>query len=88
LYLLNGDKLDFAREAERKEGKAPAFAIREACLLRFRPMMMTTLAAMMGAMPIAIGIGAGAELRQPMGVAVSRRLGAIAAHHPPPPRST
>lgn len=62
--------IDFALEAERKEGKAPVDAIREACLLRFRPIMMTTLAAIMGAMPIAIGIGAGAELRQPMGVAV------------------
>ncbi|MCX7205982.1 MAG: efflux RND transporter permease subunit [Proteobacteria bacterium] len=62
--------IDFALEAERKEGKAPMDAIREACLLRFRPIMMTTLAAIMGAMPIAIGIGAGAELRQPMGVAV------------------
>jgi HAE1 family hydrophobic/amphiphilic exporter-1 len=62
--------IDFALEDERKEGKAPVDAIREACLLRFRPIMMTTLAAIMGAMPIAIGIGAGAELRQPMGVAV------------------
>ena len=62
--------IDFALSAERNEGKNPQDAIREACLLRFRPIMMTTMAAIMGAMPIAIGIGAGAELRQPMGVAV------------------
>jgi HAE1 family hydrophobic/amphiphilic exporter-1 len=49
---------------------APAEAIREACILRFRPIMMTTLAALMGALPIALGLGAGAELRQPLGLAV------------------
>ena len=49
---------------------APVEAIREACLLRFRPIMMTTLAALMGALPIALGLGAGAELRQPLGLAV------------------
>ena len=49
---------------------APADAIREACILRFRPIMMTTLAALMGALPIALGLGAGAELRQPLGLAV------------------
>jgi HAE1 family hydrophobic/amphiphilic exporter-1 len=49
---------------------APAAAIREACILRFRPIMMTTLAALMGALPIALGLGAGAELRQPLGLAV------------------
>ena len=49
---------------------APAEAIREACVLRFRPIMMTTLAALMGALPIALGLGAGAELRQPLGLAV------------------
>jgi HAE1 family hydrophobic/amphiphilic exporter-1 len=48
----------------------PEQAIREACILRFRPIMMTTLAALMGAIPIALGIGAGAELRQPLGLAV------------------
>ncbi len=62
--------IDFALEAERKEGKPPYDAILEACLLRFRPIMMTTLAAIMGALPIALGLGAGAELRQPMGVAI------------------
>ncbi len=62
--------IDFALAAQREEGKTPAEAIRTACILRFRPIMMTTLAAAMGAMPIALGIGAGAELRQPLGLAV------------------
>ena len=62
--------IDFALDAQRTRGMAPADAIREACLLRFRPIMMTTLAALMGALPIAIGLGAGAELRQPLGLAV------------------
>ncbi|WP_338769927.1 efflux RND transporter permease subunit [Massilia sp. METH4] len=62
--------IDFALQAQREEGRTPAEAIREACLLRFRPIMMTTLAAFMGALPIALGLGAGAELRQPLGLAV------------------
>ncbi|MBL0089339.1 MAG: efflux RND transporter permease subunit [Ideonella sp.] len=62
--------IDFALEAQRHHGMNPAEAIREACVLRFRPIMMTTLAALMGALPIALGIGAGAELRQPLGLAV------------------
>ncbi len=62
--------IDFALDAQRHQGMAPAAAIREACVLRFRPIMMTTLAALMGALPIAIGLGAGAELRQPLGLAV------------------
>jgi HAE1 family hydrophobic/amphiphilic exporter-1 len=62
--------IDFALEAERKEGKPPHDAILEACALRFRPIMMTTFAAIMGALPLALGLGAGAELRQPMGVAI------------------
>jgi hydrophobic/amphiphilic exporter-1 (mainly G- bacteria), HAE1 family len=62
--------IDFALEAQRHKGMAPAQAIREACILRFRPIMMTTLAALMGALPIALGLGAGAELRQPLGLAV------------------
>lgn len=62
--------IDFALEAERKERKAPHDAILEACTLRFRPIMMTTFAAIMGALPLALGLGAGAELRQPMGVAI------------------
>ncbi|HUQ27537.1 MAG TPA: efflux RND transporter permease subunit, partial [Usitatibacter sp.] len=62
--------IDFALAAQRGEGKEPAQAIRQACLLRFRPIMMTTLAALMGAIPIAAGLGTGAELRQPLGLAV------------------
>ena len=62
--------IDFALEAQRTEGMKPIDAIREACRLRFRPILMTTLAAMMGALPLALGLGAGAELRQPLGVAV------------------
>ncbi|CAN7606265.1 efflux RND transporter permease subunit [Massilia sp. LjRoot122] len=62
--------IDFALDAQRNQGMKPQDAIREACILRFRPILMTTLAAMMGALPIALGIGAGAELRQPLGLAV------------------
>ncbi|HMN74751.1 MAG TPA: efflux RND transporter permease subunit [Burkholderiaceae bacterium] len=62
--------IDFALDAQRSRGLAPAQAIRDACVLRFRPIMMTTLAAMCGAVPIALGLGAGAELRQPLGLAV------------------
>jgi HAE1 family hydrophobic/amphiphilic exporter-1 len=62
--------IDFALDAQRNHGMTPAQAIREACLLRFRPIMMTTSAALMGALPIALGLGAGAELRQPLGLAV------------------
>ncbi len=62
--------IDFALEQQRHHGMAPQAAIRAACVLRFRPIMMTTLAALMGALPIALGLGAGAELRQPLGVAV------------------
>ncbi len=62
--------IDFAIDAQRNGGMTPAAAIREACILRFRPILMTTLAALMGALPIALGLGAGAELRQPLGLAV------------------
>jgi len=62
--------IDFALEAQRNEGKNPADAIFEACLVRFRPIMMTTMAALMGTLPIAIGLGGGAEARRPLGVAV------------------
>jgi HAE1 family hydrophobic/amphiphilic exporter-1 len=62
--------IDFALEAERKEGKPPREAIVEACLIRFRPIMMTTMAALMGTLPIAIGFGSGAEARRPLGLAV------------------
>jgi hydrophobe/amphiphile efflux-1 (HAE1) family protein len=62
--------IDFALQAERLEGKSPQEAIHEACLLRFRPIMMTTFAALFGAVPIAVGQGAGSELRRPLGVAI------------------
>jgi HAE1 family hydrophobic/amphiphilic exporter-1 len=62
--------IDFALEAERSQGKTPAESIVDACLVRFRPIMMTTFAALMGALPIALGIGAGAESRRPLGLAV------------------
>ena len=62
--------IDFAIEAEREEGLSPEDAIYKACLTRFRPIMMTTLAAMFGAVPLAIGMGTGSELRQPLGVAI------------------
>jgi HAE1 family hydrophobic/amphiphilic exporter-1 len=62
--------IDFALEAQRKEGKPPFEAIYEGCLLRFRPIMMTTLAALFGTLPIALGAGAGAESRRPLGLAV------------------
>jgi multidrug efflux pump len=62
--------IDFAIEAERKENKSPADAIYEACLLRFRPITMTTMAAMLGGLPLAIGIGTGSELRRPLGIAI------------------
>src|SRR5947209_9030617 len=63
-------QIDFALEAERKEGKSPAEAIHEGCLIRFRPIMMTTMAALLGGLPIAIGWGAGGEARRPLGLAV------------------
>lgn len=62
--------IDFALDVQRHQNMSPREAIRTACLLRFRPIMMTTLAALMGAIPIALGLGAGAELRQPLGIAV------------------
>ena len=62
--------IDFALTAERYEGKSPLEAIHEACLLRFRPIMMTTFAALFGGLPIAIGGGAGSELRRPLGIAI------------------
>jgi multidrug efflux pump len=62
--------IDFALDAERKEGKAPQDAIYEACLLRFRPILMTTFAALFGGLPLALGNGVGAELRKPLGIAI------------------
>jgi multidrug efflux pump len=60
--------IDFALDAERHEGMAPREAIFQACLLRFRPIMMTTMAALLGALPLMIGWGVGSELRHPLGI--------------------
>jgi multidrug efflux pump len=62
--------IDFALDAERSRGLSPYDAVREACLLRFRPILMTTMAAILGALPLAIGFGEGAELRRPLGIAI------------------
>src|SRR5207247_2483630 len=62
--------IDFALEAERTEGKGPEEAIYEACLLRFRPIMMTTMAALLAGLPLALGTGTGAELRRPLGITI------------------
>lgn len=62
--------IDFALEAERNEGKSPGDAIYEACLLRFRPIMMTTMAALLGGLPLALGTGVGSELRRPLGITI------------------
>jgi multidrug efflux pump len=62
--------IDFALDAERSRGLSPYEAVREACLLRFRPILMTTLAAALGALPLAIGFGDGAELRRPLGITI------------------
>ena len=62
--------IDFALEAERKEGRSPVEAIHEACLLRFRPIMMTTMAALLGGLPLALGTGTGSELRRPLGITI------------------
>jgi multidrug efflux pump len=62
--------IDFALEAERAEGKKPVEAIYQACLLRFRPIMMTTMAALLGGLPLALGTGTGSELRRPLGIAI------------------
>jgi multidrug efflux pump len=62
--------IDFALDAERQGGKKPEDAIYQACLLRFRPIMMTTMAALLGAVPLALGTGMGAELRRPLGISI------------------
>src|SRR5262249_38293504 len=62
--------IDFALEAVRADGMAPAAAIRQACTLRFRPILMTTMAALLGAVPLALGRGDGAELRRPLGITI------------------
>jgi len=62
--------IDFALEVERAENLTPEEAIYRACIIRFRPIMMTTMAALLGALPLAIGFGTGSELRRPLGIAV------------------
>ena len=62
--------IDFAVQVEREGHKSPVEAIYEACLLRFRPILMTTMAALLGALPLALGKGVGAELRQPLGITI------------------
>jgi multidrug efflux pump len=62
--------IDFALDAQRHGGKSPVDAIYEACLLRFRPIMMTTLAALLGSLPLALGSGIGSELRRPLGITI------------------
>ena len=62
--------IDFALEAEREEHKPPEEASSQACLLRFRPIMMTTMAALLGGLPLALGTGTGAELRRPRGITI------------------
>ncbi len=62
--------IDFALEAERTQGKSPEESIYEACVLRFRPITMTTMAALLGGLPLALGTGVGSELRKPMGIAI------------------
>jgi multidrug efflux pump len=78
--------VDFALEAERQEGLTPEESIYQACLVRFRPIMMTTFAAMFGALPLAIGMGVGSELRKPLGIAIvggsDRFANAYPLHHP------
>src|SRR5258706_10240819 len=74
--------IDFAIEAQRKDGMAPAEAIHQAGLVRFRPIMMTTMAALMGSLPISIGFGAGGGARMPLGLAVGG--GALGSQVLPP----
>jgi multidrug efflux pump len=66
--------IDFALAAERNEGKGPAEAIYQACLLRFRPILMTTMAALLGAMPLVLSNGTGSELRRPLGITIAGGL--------------
>ena len=77
--------IDFALDAERNEGMAPREAIYQACLLRFRPILMTTMAALLGALPLMLGWGVGSELRHPLGITMVGGLicqpGADAVHH-------
>ena len=73
--------IDFALEAERNQGKTAEEAIFQACLLRFRPIMMTTMAALLGGLPLALGGGVGAELRKPLGITHCRWLAFVADAH-------
>ena len=76
--------IDFALAAEREQGMSPRDAIYRACLLRFRPILMTTLAALLGALPLMLSTGVGAELRRPLGIGMVGGLivsGADAVHH-------
>ena len=66
--------IDFALQAEREEGMSPRDAIYEACILRFRPILMTTLAALFSAVPLIVGTGVGSELRQPLGIVIAGGL--------------
>ena len=70
--------IDFAIDAQREHGKTPADAIHEGCLLRFRPIMMTTMCALMATLPIALGLGAGGESRRALGLTRRRRTGRFA----------
>src|ERR1700744_2133495 len=63
-------RIDFSLEAERDHGQAPLDAVYQACLLRFRPIMITTLAALFGGLPLALGSGVGSELRRPLGITI------------------
>ena len=74
--------VDFALDAERKEKKSPEDAIYQACLLRFRPIMMTTMAALLGALPLALGSGVGSELRRPLGISIVGGLSDQSGAHP------
>jgi multidrug efflux pump subunit AcrB len=62
--------IDFALQAQREDGKSPTDAIFEACMLRFRPILMTTMAALIGALPLVLGSGTGYELRRPLGISI------------------
>jgi multidrug efflux pump len=62
--------IDFALDAERNEGKSPREAIHQACLLRFRPILMTTMSALLAALPLMLGTGTGSELRHPLGISI------------------
>ena len=77
-------QIDFALEAERNQGLTPMKAIYEGCLIRFRPIMMTTMAALLGAVPIALGYGAGGEARQPLGLVVVGRTALLPTRHAVP----